>query len=143
MSAFLFFSQIWRPKFKSQNLSLKNTEISKLLGEKWKVSPAADSCASNCTLLISLHPMIQSYVACVLLFRLCPISKSTSSRSSTCPTSCLFLGGGGNIFCSYNGVEWNASKAQCFIFYLKYFVPITFLTCRCAKIMTDSDINLR
>ena len=36
MSAFLYFSQKMRSIVKGQNPSLKNTEVSKLLGEMWK-----------------------------------------------------------------------------------------------------------
>lgn len=36
MSGFLFFSQIRRPQLKSEYPELKNTDISKLLGQQWK-----------------------------------------------------------------------------------------------------------
>jgi len=38
-SAFLFYSQTMRSKLKQQHPDLKNTEISKLLGQAWKTAP--------------------------------------------------------------------------------------------------------
>jgi len=42
MSAFLYFSQKYRPIVKEQNPDVKNTEISKILGERWRNAPAEE-----------------------------------------------------------------------------------------------------
>ncbi|GLE09901.1 hypothetical protein PINS_up021840 [Pythium insidiosum] len=38
-SAFLFYSQVMRPRIKAENPDMKNTEISKQLGEAWSKAP--------------------------------------------------------------------------------------------------------
>lgn len=42
MSAFLFYSQGKRAELKAENPGLKNTDISRLLGERWKQAPESE-----------------------------------------------------------------------------------------------------